>query len=69
MVVADGVKQDFLLFTVLARCQDVPLGFVLVAARPTAEHRNVALQDRRTDGQMDSQTNVTEPHWLQLLTW
>lgn len=44
MVVADCVKEHFLLFTALTQHQDILLGFILFTARPTAEHRNTTLQ-------------------------
>lgn len=45
MVVTDGVKEHFLLFTALTHHQDILLGFILLTARPTAEHRNTTLQE------------------------
>lgn len=45
LVVTEVVKQYFLLFTVLTSCQNIFLGFILVTAHPTAEHRNMALQE------------------------
>lgn len=43
LVVANGVIEHFLLFTALTRHQDILLDFKLLAARPTAEHRNMTL--------------------------
>lgn len=44
MVVADGVKDHFLLFTALTHHQDILLDFILLTARPTAEHGNMTLR-------------------------
>lgn len=44
LVVADGVKVHPLQFTVLTQCQDNFLGFILLTAGLTAEHRYSTLQ-------------------------
>lgn len=46
LVVVHGVKEHFLLFTELTHNQDFLLGFILLTARLTAEHRNMTLKDR-----------------------
>lgn len=43
VVVANSVKKDLLLFTALANCKDIFLGFILITAGLTAEHRNTTL--------------------------
>jgi len=48
LVVADGVKEHFLLFTELAHDQDILLGFVLLTARLAAEHGDLTLKENRS---------------------
>lgn len=47
LVVADGVREHSVLLTALTRHQDILLGFILVTARFTAEHRNATLQTKK----------------------
>lgn len=44
LVVAECVKEHFLLFTALTRYQDILLAFIQLTAHHTTEHRNTTLQ-------------------------
>lgn len=43
LIVADDLKEDFLLFAVLTCCQDILLSFIVLTTCIAAEHRDTTL--------------------------